>query len=156
MIDKVPDSPNTSVVVGPLRLKRNNSEPFDGLRCSTVLEASTTPQRRSWVVLHGSMRRVSYVESIHLGSLNSKEIPICLCVVTVVTQWSGIQKDQKGSSLFITLSLSSFIWMSVPHEPQHRAWAMSQSFDQIYFEARSEIWRFCSLIIPSNGSIRRC
>lgn len=42
MIDKVPDSPNTSVMVGPLRLKRNNSEPFDGLRCSTVLEASTT------------------------------------------------------------------------------------------------------------------
>ena len=100
------------------------------------------------------MRRVSYLESIHLGSLNFKEIPICLCVVPFVTQWSGIQKDQKGSSLFITLT--SFIWISVPHEPQHRAWAMSQSFDQIYFEARSEIWRFCSLIIPSNGAIRRC
>ena len=37
-----------------------------------------------------------------------------------------------------------------------RVMAMSQSFDQIYFEARSETWRFCSLIIPSNGSIRRC
>ncbi len=140
MINKVPDSQTIQPWSAHLAWRGTTRSP---LTAWDVPPFWKRPQRRSWV-LHGSMGRVSYGESIHLGSLNFLEIPICLYVVTVVTQRSSIQKDQKRSSLFINLSL--FTW----------AWAMSQSFDHIYFEATSEIWRFWSLIISSNGSMRRC